>query len=140
MIYCPLFLYKAMYIKEICCIMSIYSILLFERKGRDIMIWQELESKVREIACLRWDCNATTETIAGVKCDCVLKPSSSEWILVEVTKERNIEKVRADVIKLQTVMFQQCSGRAKTATLRSERNDQFCQREIANSPGGGFLV
>lgn len=71
------------------------------------MTWQELENKVREIACLRWDCNATTETIAGVKCDCVLKPSSSEWILVEVTKERDIEKVRADVIKLQTVMFQQ---------------------------------
>ena len=28
-----------------------------------------------------------------------------------------------------------CSGRAEIATLRSERNDQFCQREIANSPG-----
>ena len=33
-----------------------------------------------------------------------------------------------------------CSGRAEIATLRSERNDQSCQKEIANSPGGGFLV
>ena len=33
-----------------------------------------------------------------------------------------------------------CSGRAEIATLRSERNDQSCQTEIANSPGGGFLV
>ena len=36
--------------------------------------------------------------------------------------------------------YYHCSGRAKTATLRSERNDQSCQKEIANSPGGGFLV
>ena len=28
-----------------------------------------------------------------------------------------------------------CSGRAEIATLRPERNDQSCQREIANSPG-----
>ena len=28
-----------------------------------------------------------------------------------------------------------CSGRAEIATLRSERNDQSCQKEIANSPG-----
>ena len=27
-----------------------------------------------------------------------------------------------------------CSGRAEIATFRSKRNDQFCQREIANSP------
>ena len=32
-------------------------------------------------------------------------------------------------------ILRNCSGRVKIATLRSERNDQFCQREIANSPG-----
>ena len=34
----------------------------------------------------------------------------------------------------------QCSRRAKIATLRSERNDQSGQGEIANSPVGNFLV
>lgn len=73
------------------------------------MTWQNFEDRVRDIASLRWDCNATTETIAGVKCDCVLKPSAEEWILVEITQERNIEKVRADIQKLHTVRFQQFS-------------------------------
>ena len=71
------------------------------------MTWKEFENKVRNIASLRWDCVSTTETIAGVKCDCVLKPSSDEWILVEITQERNIEKVREDIRKLHTVRFQQ---------------------------------
>jgi hypothetical protein len=64
------------------------------------MTWQIFEKKVREIAQFRWDCDAVTETIAGVKCDCVLKPSAEEWILIEITKERNLKKVRTDVAKL----------------------------------------
>lgn len=66
-------------------------------------MWQNLERKIRDIASYRWDCNATTETIAGVKCDCVLKPYDDEWILVEVTEESNITKVRGDISKLVTV-------------------------------------
>lgn len=31
--------------------------------------------------------------------------------------------------------FPLCSGRAKNATLRPEKNDQFGQREIANAQG-----
>ena len=71
------------------------------------MTWQIFEEKVREIARFRWDCDAVTETIAGVKCDCVLKPSAEEWILIEITKERNLEKVRTDVAKLMSVRFAQ---------------------------------
>lgn len=67
------------------------------------MTWQNFEEKVRDVARFRWDCDAVTETIAGVKCDCVLKPSSEEWILVEITKERNLKKVRTDVAKLTSV-------------------------------------
>lgn len=73
------------------------------------MTWQNFEDRVRDIASMRWDCSATTETIAGVKCDCVLKPSAEEWVLVEITQERNIDKVRADIQKLHTVRFQQFS-------------------------------
>ena len=67
------------------------------------MTWQALEKKVREIANARWDCNAITETIAGVKCDCVLKYRPDNWILVEITQEHNIDKVRNDILKLRTV-------------------------------------
>lgn len=67
------------------------------------MIWQNMEQKVRTIASLRWNCNAITETVAGIKCDCVLKPAEDNWIIVEVTTENNLNKVRDDIIKLRTV-------------------------------------
>lgn len=73
-------------------------------KEREAM-WQSLEKKVRDIASYRWNCNATTETIAGVKCDCVLKPDAEQWIIVEITEESNINKVRKDISKLATVRF-----------------------------------
>ena len=55
-------------------------------------MWQDLERRIRNIASNRWNCNATTETIAGVKCDCVLKPQPDEWIIVEITEESSLEK------------------------------------------------
>lgn len=67
------------------------------------MTWQELEKRIRDIASSRWGCTACTETIAGVKCDCVLKPDMDQWVLVEITQEHAIDKVRADVSKLSTV-------------------------------------
>lgn len=62
-----------------------------------------LRKKIRDIASYRWNCNATTETIAGVKCDCVLKPDIDQWIIIEITEQSNINKVRDDIIKLTTV-------------------------------------
>lgn len=67
------------------------------------MSWQELENQVRTIAESRWNCNAIAETVASVKCDCVLKPDFDRWIAIEVTEERNLQKVREDISKLQTV-------------------------------------
>ena len=67
------------------------------------MTWQNLEEKVREIAQLRWDCSAVAETIDGVKCACVLRPSADQVVLIEITKECNLDKVRSDVLKLRGV-------------------------------------
>ena len=67
------------------------------------MPWQEFEVRIREIAAARWACNATTQTIAGVKCDCVLEPNSDRRIIVEITEENNLSKVRTDIAKLWTV-------------------------------------
>ncbi len=67
------------------------------------MAWQEFENQVRNIASLRWICNATSETIAGIKCDCILKPEADRWIAIEITEEHNLQKVREDITKLRTV-------------------------------------
>lgn len=66
-------------------------------------MWQTFEKKIRDIASYRWNCNATTETIAGVKCDCVLKPDIDQWIIIEITEESSIHKVRNDITKLGTI-------------------------------------
>lgn len=66
-------------------------------------MWKEFETRIRDIASFRWNCNAAKETIAGVQCDCVLKLHSDEWIVVEVTTEYSLEKVRTDIAKLTTV-------------------------------------
>lgn len=63
-------------------------------------MWQDFEKKIRSIASFRWNCNAVTETIAGVKCDCILKTQPDHWIAVEITEECSLEKIRTDIAKL----------------------------------------
>lgn len=64
------------------------------------MNWQEFENQVREIASFRWGCRATSETIGGIRCDCVLEVSTEHWIAIEITQEKNLEKIRNDILKL----------------------------------------
>lgn len=65
-------------------------------------MWQSFEQRIRDIASFRWNKPAVAETIAGVKCDCVLK-EFDRWIVVEITQENNLQKVRTDISKLLTV-------------------------------------
>jgi hypothetical protein len=67
------------------------------------MDWQELENKVRLIASYLWVCSAQPETINGVKIDCVCKPKANYWIVVEITKEKTLSKLRTDLAKLNNV-------------------------------------
>lgn len=67
------------------------------------MTWKKLEDKVRDIASYRWNCTAVSENIAGIQCDCVLKVDAEQWVVVEITEERNLDKVRRDIIKLKSV-------------------------------------
>lgn len=67
------------------------------------MSWQTFEEKIRNIAVLRWNCNAHTETIAGIKCDCILRVSLDQCIAIEITEENDLAKVRADIAKLWTI-------------------------------------
>ena len=74
------------------------------------MTWQELETKVKTIASYLWDCEAVSETVAGVKCDCVLKVAADKWVFVEISQESNLEKLRTDIAKFSVIrqaMFQE---------------------------------
>lgn len=64
--------------------------------------WQEFEKKVRILSGFIWNCNAVNETINGVKFDCVLKPKENYWIVVEVTEDETLAKVRTDIAKFST--------------------------------------
>lgn len=66
------------------------------------MNWQSFEQRIREIASFRWNREAVAETVAGIKCDCVLK-EFDRWIVVEITQENSLDKVRMDIAKLVTV-------------------------------------
>lgn len=63
--------------------------------------WKTLEEFVRAIALLRWGVACKPEHIDGVDFDGVVRVSSDEIILIEITKERNLDKVRADLNKIK---------------------------------------
>lgn len=59
--------------------------------------WKQLEDHVRLVAQTRWSSAATPERIAGANYDCVLKPEPDRWIVVEVTRNHELDKVRGDI-------------------------------------------
>jgi hypothetical protein len=67
------------------------------------MKWQTLEALVRDTAQLIWECPATAETINGVKCDCVLKRATDNWVLIEISKTDSLYKLRTDLAKFATI-------------------------------------
>lgn len=62
--------------------------------------WKNLEDHVRGVASLRWNATCKPEHINGVDFDGVVRPTEDELILIEITKERNLEKVRNDINKI----------------------------------------
>jgi hypothetical protein len=62
--------------------------------------WEILQEKVKAISSFIWNCTANNETINGIKIDCVLRPKNDYWIIVEVTEENKLEKIRTDIAKI----------------------------------------
>lgn len=62
--------------------------------------WKTLEDHVRGIATLRWTAVCKPEHIDGVDFDGVCRVSPDELIIIEITKERNLQKVRDDLNKI----------------------------------------
>lgn len=65
--------------------------------------WKNLEDHVRALASLQWKNPCNPEHIDGVDFDGVVRVSSDEIILIEITKERTLEKIRNDINKLAPV-------------------------------------
>lgn len=64
------------------------------------MTWQETEHEVRKIAESVWAVAAEPEREAGIKCDAILKPKKDYWVLIEISKQDSLSKLREDLAKL----------------------------------------
>ena len=67
------------------------------------MIWQEVEELVRSAAGAKFCGVARSETIVGVKCDCVIHLDDGSVILIEISKDASIGKLRLDLAKFATL-------------------------------------
>jgi len=65
--------------------------------------WKELEEIVRTLSELKFGGPARHETIAGVRCDCVIHLRDGSAVIVEVSKESTIEKLRTDIAKFSVI-------------------------------------
>ena len=67
------------------------------------MTWQELEAIVRSGAEAKFGARARAEMIAGVKCDCVIDLQNGSVVLIEISKENTLTKLRTDLAKFNVL-------------------------------------
>ncbi|WP_415753241.1 hypothetical protein [Pseudomonas leptonychotis] len=67
------------------------------------MDWKQLEGYVRDIASVIWRRAALPERIEGVNFDAVVRVSDDEIILIEITRQFSLDKVREDIAKIKAV-------------------------------------
>lgn len=77
-----------------------------------IKTWATFEERVRGIASLIWQTTCEPRRIGGVNVDGVVAIDAEQLIYIEITEEKNLGKVREDIIKLLT---------AKNATFASNK-------------------
>ncbi len=65
--------------------------------------WRELEINVTKLASFIWGSIARPEKINGVDFDVVVRSKADEWIIIEVTKDESLAKVRTDCAKIAAV-------------------------------------
>ncbi|MFT3668466.1 MAG: hypothetical protein QM795_07755 [Pseudoxanthomonas sp.] len=69
--------------------------------------WKELEAFVRSLAALRFNAPCQSEAVSGVNVDGVVHLGAHELILVEITEEFTLDKVRGDIQKIASVRMGQ---------------------------------
>lgn len=71
--------------------------------------WKKLEEKTRDLASIIWRRKAIPERISGVNFDAVVRISNEHIIIIEVTEEFNLDKIRNDIAKIQAVKINHLS-------------------------------
>lgn len=61
--------------------------------------WKKLEDQVRDLASIIWSRPAASRKIQGTAFDAVIEVSEEEIILIEVTKNMTLDKVRNDIYR-----------------------------------------
>lgn len=93
--------------------------------------WKNLEDHVRNLAELRWKKPCVAEHINGVDFDGVIRVDADEIILLAITKERNLEKVRNDISKIQSVKLKYAGdGIVCKGFIILEENPTSYMREV----------
>jgi hypothetical protein len=67
------------------------------------MVWRSFEQRVRDLAALNFNRPVSKRTINGVNLDAFVDISEHECALIEITTERNLDKIRTDVNRLVLV-------------------------------------
>lgn len=65
--------------------------------------WQELEKIVRAIAEGKFGATARAEDIGGVKCDCVIHLGDGSVVIIEISREYALDKLRTDIAKFNVI-------------------------------------
>lgn len=65
--------------------------------------WQNIEDQVRDMASIIWHKSALPETIDGVNFDAVVHKEDDEIILIEVTEQHKLDKIREDISKILAI-------------------------------------
>lgn len=71
--------------------------------GIKTMSWQDLESRVRKAAEIKYGITARAEEIAGIKCDCVIDFQNGRVVLIEISEESDLTKLRTDLAKFNVL-------------------------------------
>lgn len=72
-------------------------------EGIPQMNWKSLEQRIRDVSALQFGKAGVKENINGVDLDCVIKRDEGQWIIVEISKRKDLDKVRTDVNRLTLV-------------------------------------
>lgn len=65
--------------------------------------WISLETHIRDLASILFNCNFKADRIDGVNYDAVGYPSEEEMVILETTEENNLNKIRTDVAKIASL-------------------------------------
>lgn len=68
--------------------------------------WRNLEHYVRHLGQIIWNKSLLPERICGVNFDAVTWLSDEEIVLIEITEEYNLDKIRTDTAKIAAVKLQ----------------------------------